>query len=256
MSHSVPRSVSTVAVWLLIGASVHQAGGVTTVPVSVLLECGDHSVTGSASVATAVPVIPGVGCVFAPLACSPPTAFSLAPMATMVLPASLIAIAMGHPVTPGMEPASAPQGEQDPAVMCPVHRALMASSAPELILAKMEVFLRALKAPAAAHRAGWVSSVPCHAQRVSTDPTVLRNVVATMVAFVTGLLGSATVLLVISGIGAVKSALWAASVKTVLRPVTVLLALVAFLPMARVCANMASQATAALSDSVQMAAMV
>lgn len=53
-----------------------------------------------------------------------------------------------------------------------------------------------------------------------------------------------------------KSALWAASVKTVLRPVTVLLALVAFLPMVRVCANMASQATAALSDSVQMAAMV
>lgn len=129
-----------------------------------------------------------------------------------------------------------------------------------------------------------VSSVPCHAQRVSTDPTVLRNVVATMVAFVTGLLGSATVLLAISGIGecvalgswsgpggggtefiqlyitrdpgAVKSALWAASVKTVLRPVTVLLALVAFLPMVRVCANMASQATAALSDSVQMAAMV
>lgn len=129
-----------------------------------------------------------------------------------------------------------------------------------------------------------VSSVPCHAQRVSTDPTVLRNVAATMVASVTGLLGSATVLLAISGIGecmvlgswsgpggggtefiqlcitrdpgAVKSALWAALVKTVLRPVTVLLAPVAFLPMARVCANMASQATAALSDSVQMAAMV
>lgn len=31
----------------------------------------------------------------------------------------------------------------------------MASSAPEPILAKMEVFLRAPKAPAAAHRAGW-----------------------------------------------------------------------------------------------------
>lgn len=31
----------------------------------------------------------------------------------------------------------------------------MASSAPEPILAKMEVFLRAPRAPAAAHRAGW-----------------------------------------------------------------------------------------------------
>lgn len=129
-----------------------------------------------------------------------------------------------------------------------------------------------------------VSSVPCHAQRVSTGPTVLRNVAATTVASVTGLLGSATVLLVILGIGeyvtpgswsgaggggaqfiqlnitrdpgAKKSALWAASVKTVLRPVTALLAPVAFLPMAHVCANMASQATAALSASVRMAAMV
>lgn len=88
------------------------------------------------------------------------------------------------------------------------------------------------------------------------DPTVLRNVAATTVASVTGLLGSATVLLAISGIGAKKSAPWAASVKTVLRPVTVLLAPVAFLLMARVCVNMASQATAALSASVRMAAMV
>lgn len=244
------------AVWLRISASVRQAGGVATAPVSVPQEGGDHSVTSSATVATAVPVIPRVGRAFAPLACSPPTAFSPALLATMVLPASLVAIAMGHPVTPRMEPASAPQGKQDPAVMCPVHRALMASSAPEPILAKMEVFLRAPKAPAAAHLAGWVSSVPCHAQRVSTGPTVLRNVAAITVASVTGLLGSATALLVILGIGAKKSALWAASVKTVLRPVTVLLAPVAFLPMAHVCANMASQATAALSASVRMAAMV
>lgn len=116
------------------------------------------------------------------------------------------------------------------------------------------------------------------------DPTVPRNVAATMVVSVTGLLGSATVLLAISGIGecealgnwsgaggggaqfiqlyitgdpgAKNSAPWAASVKTVLRPVTALLAPVAFLPMVRVCANMASQATAALSASVRMAAMV
>lgn len=53
-----------------------------------------------------------------------------------------------------------------------------------------------------------------------------------------------------------RSALWAASVKIVLRPVTVLLAPVAFLPMARVCVNMASQAIAVLSASVQTAAMV
>lgn len=46
-----------------------------------------------------------------------------------------------------------------------------------------------------------VSYVPCPAQRVSMDPTVLRNVAATTVASVIGLLGSATVLLAISGIG-------------------------------------------------------
>lgn len=56
--------------------------------------------------------------------------------------------------------------------------------------------------------------------------------------------------------GAKNSAPWAASVKTVLRPVTALLAPVAFLPMVRVCANMASQATAVLSASVRMASMV
>lgn len=119
-----------VAVWPLISASVHQAGGVTIALVSVPQECGDHSVTRYASAATAVPVIPRKGHVFAPLACSPLTAFSLVLLATMALPASLVVSAMGHPVTPRMEPASAPKGEQDPAVMCPVHSTLMASSAP------------------------------------------------------------------------------------------------------------------------------
>lgn len=79
-------------------------------------ECGGQSVTNSVSVATAVPVIPRVGCAFAPLACSPPTAFSPALLASMALIASLIAIVMGHLVTPRMEPAFAPQGEQDPGV--------------------------------------------------------------------------------------------------------------------------------------------
>lgn len=46
-----------------------------------------------------------------------------------------------------------------------------------------------------------VSSVPCPAQRVSMDPTVPRNVAATTVVSVTGLLGSATALLAISGTG-------------------------------------------------------
>ena len=114
--------------------------------------------------------------------------------------------------------------------------------------------------------------------------TAARFVPVSMGPLATLSLGSATVLLAISGIGecealgswigaggggaqfiqlyitrdpgAKKSAPWAASVKTVLRPVTVLLAPVAFLLMARVCANMASQATAALSASVRMAAMV
>lgn len=252
---SVPRSVSTVVVWLLTGASVHQAGGVPTAPVSVPQGCGDHGVTSPATVATVVPVIPRVGHASVPLAYSPPTAFSLALLATMVLPASSVAIAMELPVMPRMEPASAPQREQDPAVMCPVHRALLAS-APEPILAKMEVFSRSPKATAAVHRAGWVSSVPYPARRVSMDPTVLMNVVATMVASVIGLLGSATVLLAILEIGAMKSAPWAASAKTVLRPATALLVPAAFLPMVLVCVNMASQATAALSASVQMASMV
>lgn len=88
------------------------------------------------------------------------------------------------------------------------------------------------------------------------DPTVLMNVVATMVASVIGLLGSATVLLAILEIGAMKSAPWAASAKTVLRPATALLVPAVFLPMVLVCVNMASQATAALSASVQMASMV
>lgn len=87
-----------------------------SVPQSVPQECGGHGVTSSATAAIAVPVIPRVGCVFAPLACSPPTAFRLALLATMVLTASLVAIAMGPPVTPRMEPASAPQGKQDPGV--------------------------------------------------------------------------------------------------------------------------------------------
>lgn len=56
--------------------------------------------------------------------------------------------------------------------------------------------------------------------------------------------------------GAVKSALWAVLGKTVLRPATAPLVPVAFLPMARVCVNMASQATAAMSASVRMASMV
>lgn len=255
-SHSVPRSVSTVAVWRLIGASVPQAGEVMTVPASVPQDSGGPGVTGSAPVATAVPVIPRVGSAFAPLACSLPAASSLALLATMVRPAGLVVIAMGHPVTPRTEPASVPPGEQDPAVMCPVHRALLASSAPEPILAKMEVSSRSPKAPAAARRAGWVSSVPCPAQRVSMDPTVPRNVAATTVASVTGLLGSATALLAISGTGAMKSALWAASGKTVLRPATAPLVPVVFLPMARVCVNTASQATAARTASVQTASTV
>lgn len=85
-----------------------------SLPQSVPQECGDYSVTSSATVATAVPVILRVGRAFAPLACSPPTAFSPALLATMVLPASLIASAMEHPVTLRMEPASALQEEQDP----------------------------------------------------------------------------------------------------------------------------------------------
>lgn len=83
---------------------------------SVPQGCGDHGVTSTATVATVVPVIPRVGHASAPLAYSPPTAFSLALLATMVLPASSVAIAMGLPVMPRMEPASAPQGEQDPGV--------------------------------------------------------------------------------------------------------------------------------------------
>lgn len=245
-----------VVVWLLIAASVLQAGGVTTALVSVPQVHGGHSVTSSASVATAVPVIPRVGCAFVPLAYSHPAAFSLALLASTVPIASLVAIAMGLLVIPRMERASAPQREQDPAVMCPVHRALMASPVPELILAKMEVFLRAPKAPAAAHRAGWVSSVPCPAQRVSMDPTVLGSVDATTVASVTALLGSAIVLLAISGIGARKSAPWAGSGKTVRRPATAALVPAAFPSMVGVYANMASQATAALSASVRMASMV
>lgn len=117
------------------------------------------------------------------------------------------------------------------------------------------------------------------------DPTVLMNVAATTVASVIGLLDSATVLLAILEIGehvapgnwggpgggggaqfiqpyltrhpgVMKSAPWAALAKTVLRPATVLLVPAAFLPMALVCVNMVSQATAALSASVQMASMV
>lgn len=116
------------------------------------------------------------------------------------------------------------------------------------------------------------------------DPTVPRNVAATTVVSVTGLLGSATALLAISGTGelvalgswggpggggaqfiqpcltrypgAMKSAPWAASGKTVLRPATAPLVPVVFLPMARVCVNTASQATAARTASVQTASTV
>ncbi|EPY88676.1 hypothetical protein CB1_000161006 [Camelus ferus] len=45
---------------------------------------------------------------------TPRTAFSLAPLATMALPASSAASAMGHPVTLRLEPASAPQTELGP----------------------------------------------------------------------------------------------------------------------------------------------
>lgn len=116
------------------------------------------------------------------------------------------------------------------------------------------------------------------------DPTVLRSVDATTVASVTALLGSAIALLAISGIGecmvlgswrrpggggaqviqlyltwlpgARRSAPWAGSDKTVQRLVTAALVPAAFLSMVGVCANMASQATAALSASVRMASMV
>lgn len=87
-----------------------------SVPQSVPQGCGDHGVTSPATAETVVPVIPRVGHASAPLAYSPPTAFSLALLATMVLPASSVVIAMELPVTPRMEPASAPQGEQDPGV--------------------------------------------------------------------------------------------------------------------------------------------
>ena len=77
-------------------------------------ECGGRSVTSPATAATAAPATPRVGHVPVPLACSPHTAFSPAPLASMALPANSAASAMGRPVTPRPEPASAPQRELGP----------------------------------------------------------------------------------------------------------------------------------------------
>lgn len=77
-------------------------------------ECGGRSVTSPATAATAAPVTSRVGHAPVPLACSPRTAFSPAPLAAMALPASSAASATGHPVTPRPEPASAPQRELGP----------------------------------------------------------------------------------------------------------------------------------------------
>lgn len=234
-----------VAAWLPTSANVHKTGGATTAPVTVPQECGGNSVTGPVTAATAAPVTPRVGHAPVPLACSPRTAFSLAPLATMALPASSAASAMGHPVTLRLEPASAPQTELGPAVRCPVYRALLASPAPVPLLATMRVFSRTLKAPAAAHLAGWAPSAPCPAQRASMDPTAPRNVAVTTEASATDSLGSAAALRATPGIGAVRSAPWADSGRTVLRRATVPPAPAVSRPTARVCANTASPGIAA-----------
>lgn len=67
--------------------------------------------------------------------------------------------------------------------MCPVHRALLASSAPEAVLAKMEVFSRSPKATAAVHRAGWYEGwncvhgvgIPKRITRVALDRAVRQD---------------------------------------------------------------------------------
>lgn len=243
------------AAWRPISASVCQPGEATTAPVRAPQECGGPSVTSPAAVATTAPVTPRVGHVPARLACSPHTAFSPAPLAAMALPASSAATAMGHPVTPRLEPASAPQTELGPAVRCPVSRTLLAPSAPALLLATMEVSSRPTRAPAAAHLAGWAPSAPYPVWRASMDPTAPRNVTVTTVASATDSLGSVAVLQATPGIGAVRSAPWATSGRIVLRRATAPPAPDASQPTERVCANTASAGTAALSASAPTASM-
>lgn len=243
-------------VWHPISANVCQAGGAMTVPVNVPQECGGHSVTSPAAAATIARVIPRVGNVLALRVCSPRTAFSPVPLATMALPASSAASATGQAAIPRLEPASALQRELGPAVTCPVPRALLASSAPVPILAKMEVSSKPHRAPAAALLAGWAPSAPCPAQRAFMDPAAPRNVAATTAASVTDSLGSAAALRVTLGIGAGRSARWAALGRTVLRRATALRTPVASRPMAHVCANTASLGTAAPSASAPTASTV
>uniref|UniRef100_A0A4W2FVF3 Platelet endothelial aggregation receptor 1 n=1 Tax=Bos indicus x Bos taurus TaxID=30522 RepID=A0A4W2FVF3_BOBOX len=263
-SHSQPpslpqrfvlRSVSMAAVWHPISANVCKTGGVTTAPVLVPQECGGRSVTSPATAATAAPVTPRVGHVPVPLACSPHTAFSPAPLASMALPASSAASAMGRPVTPRPEPASAPQREPGPPVRCPVHPVVLASPAPALRLAKMGESSRPPRIPAAAHLDGRAPSAPCPAPRASMDPTAPRNVAVTTEASATDSPGSVAVLRDTRGTGAARSAPWAASGRTVLRRVTAPRAPAVSRPTARVCANTASPGTAAPSASAPTASM-
>lgn len=179
------------AAWRPISANVCKTGGVMTAPVRVPQECGGHSVTSPATAAIAAPVTPRVGHVPVPLACSPHTAFSPAPLDAMALPANTAASATGHPVTPRLEPASAPQRERGLAARSPVHLALLASPAPASLPATTGVSSRPPRAPAAAHLAGWAPSVLCPALRASMDPTAPRNVAVTTEASATDSLGSA-----------------------------------------------------------------
>lgn len=243
------------AVWRPISASVCQVGGAMTAPVHVAPKCGGCSVTSSATVATTAPAILQVGCVPAPLACSLPTAFSPAPLATMGLPAGSSASAMGHPVIPRLELASVLQGKRGPAVVCPVSRALLASCALSPLLAKTGASSKFIRAPAAVHLAGWALFAPCPAQRASMDPTVPRNVAATTVASVTDSLGSATVPRATQVIGVERNVRWAASGRTVTAHATAPQVRTASLPTVHVCANTASPGTAAPSASAPMAYM-
>nr|XP_045216998.1 platelet endothelial aggregation receptor 1 isoform X3 [Macaca fascicularis] len=99
-------------------------------------------------------------------------------------------------------------------------------------------------------------SAPCPAQRAFMDPAAPRNVAATTAASVTDSLGSAAALRVTLGIGAGRSARWAALGRTVLRRATALRTPVASRPMAHVCANTASLGTAAPSASAPTASTV
>lgn len=237
------------AAWRPISANVCKTGGVMTAPVRVPQECGGHSVTSPATAAIAAPVTPRVGHVPVPLACSPHTAFSPAPLDAMALPANTAASATGHPVTPRLEPASAPQRERGLAARSPVHLALLASPAPASLPATTGVSSRPPRAPAAAHLAGWAPSVLCPALRASMDPTAPRNVAVTTEASVTDSLGSVAALRATRGTGAERSAPWATSGRTVLRCATAPLVPAASRPTARVCANTASPGTAAPSAS-------